>query len=72
MNSPRYVTPKDGLGMAIVALGVLSLILPWGSSAVATAVKGNAYAILIGTTYVFGLMTLLAGVAVLMLKTKDE
>lgn len=69
---PRYVTPKDGVGFAIIALGVLALLLPWSSSTVGAAVKADPYAVLIGTIYVLGLMVVFAGIAVLRLKKSDE
>lgn len=71
---PRYVTPKDGLGVAIIALGILALVMPWSSAVVGDLefVPSEPYAILIGTVYVLGVLVALAGIAVLRLKTKDE
>tara|TARA_B100000686_G_scaffold254477_1_gene265723 strand:- start:9 stop:200 length:192 start_codon:yes stop_codon:yes gene_type:complete len=62
----REVTSKDGLGVGIVGLGVMYLVYPWASATMAGA---EAFGMLSGMSGVSGLLTILAGVAVL--RSKD-
>ena len=62
----REVTSKDGLGAGIIGLGVMYLIYPWASATMAGA---EAFGMLSGMSGVSGLLTIIAGIAVL--RSKD-
>ena len=68
-KKPVTVGPKEGLGAGIIAIGLILLFLPSTSQSIADIVQGSSpYAILTGAVYVFGVITMLAGLAVILTK----
>jgi len=68
------VGAKEGLGLAIILLGLLMLFIPAVSQQIAELefVSGSAYAVLIGAVYVLSVFIILSGVAVIMAKFRDN
>ena len=73
-KKPATVGPKEGLGGGIIALGLLLLLLPSFSQQIADLdyVSSDAFAILLGSVYVLSVFVILAGVAVIVAKFKDD
>ena len=73
-KKPATVGPKEGLGMGIIALGLLLLFLPGASQKISDLdfVASDAYAILLGAVYVLAIFIILSGIAVTVAKFKDE
>ena len=73
-KKPASVGSKEGLGSGIVGLGLLLLLLPSFSQKIADLdyVSSDAFAILLGAVYVLSIFVILAGVAVIVAKFKDE
>ena len=66
----KPLTARSQLGFGIIALGVLTLAMPSASGSIAAFdfIESEAYAILIGSTYIMGFLVTLAGLAVLLVK----
>ncbi len=73
-KKPATVGSKEGLGAGIVGLGLLLLLLPSFSQQIADLdfISSDAFAILLGAVYVLSIFVILAGIAVIMAKFKDE
>ena len=73
-KKPATVGAKEGLGMGIIALGLLMLFLPGASQQIADLdfVSSSAFAILLGAIYVLSVFIILSGIAVVVAKFKDE
>jgi len=73
-KKPTTVGSKEGLGAGIIALGLLLLLLPSFSQQIADLdyVSSDAFAILLGSVYVLSVFVILAGVAVIVAKFKDD
>jgi len=61
---------KTELGWGVIALGVLIVFMPSTAARIAALdfIKSDAFAILIGSTLVLGLLVILAGLAVVLAK----
>lgn len=68
------VGAKEGLGAGIIALGVLLLLLPSFSQKIADLdfIQSEAFGILSGAVLVMGLLTAIAGLAVIISKFDDQ
>jgi hypothetical protein len=66
----KPLTLRAQLGFGIIALGALILFMPSTSANIAAFdfVESEPYAILIGSTYVFGFLVVVAGLAVWLVK----
>lgn len=64
----RTLTFAQTIGAGVIGLGILLLAMPWAasSSAAFDFVASNDFSILTGAAYVIGLITILAGVALLL------
>jgi len=73
-KKPTTVGPKEGLGVGIIGLGLLLFFLPSASQKIADLdfVGSSAFAILLGAVYVLSVFIVLAGIAVIVAKFKDE
>lgn len=70
--SGRTVGTKEQLGAGVIALGFLSLVLPWASTEIAGLVeKADPYAILSGSAMVLGLFIIAAGIAIIVQRLDD-
>ncbi len=70
----KTVGPKEGLGVGIIALGLLLAFMPSASQQISDLdfIESEPFGILLGATYVLALFVVLAGVAVLVAKFKDD
>jgi hypothetical protein len=70
----KTVGTKEGLGIGIVALGLLMAFMPSASQQIADLdfISSSPFSILLGATYVLALFVILAGVAVVVAKFKDS
>ena len=73
-KKPATVGSKEGLGAGIIALGLLLLLLPSFSQQIADLdyISSDAFAILLGSVYVLSVFVILAGVAVIVAKFKED
>jgi hypothetical protein len=59
----RSVGPRDGLGAAIIALGVLAIAMPFAVERLPTVTSGDQAAlVLAGMSILLGLFVVVAGV----------
>lgn len=67
------VGAKEGLGAGIIALGVLLILLPSFSQKIADLdfIQSEAFGILTGAILVMGILTAIAGLAVIISKFDD-
>jgi len=70
----KPLTVRSELGVGIIALGVLTFLMPMAAGQIAAYdwIASDEYAILMGSTLVMGVLVALAGVAVLLVKDKSE
>ena len=68
------VGAKEGLGAGIIALGALLLLLPSFSQKIADLdfIQSEAFGIMSGAVLVLGILTAVAGLAVILSKFDDE
>lgn len=68
----RMVGFKDSLGTALIGLGLMALLLPWGAETVAALefVEGDRFGILTGMVFMLGIGTVIAGFAVYRLRDR--
>jgi len=71
-KSPKTVGTKEGLGAGITALGVVYILLPSLSAQIAAGKNDTLVSILTGALWVFGVFTVLAGIAVMVAKFDDN
>lgn len=73
-KQPRTVGPKEGLGVGIIALGLLLALLPSSAQRIADleSINSTAFGITLGATYVLALFVILAGLAVVLANFDDE
>lgn len=73
MANDKGLSGGQAMGAGVVGLGLLGLVMPWASGQIAALdfIQSSDFAILTGATYVVGLITVLAGVAVFMGKGND-
>ena len=66
--------PKEGLGLGIIALGLLFAFMPSAAQQISDLefVSSEPFPILLGATYVLAVFVILAGVAVLVAKFEDK
>jgi len=62
------------LGAGIVGLGLLLVLMPWASGAIAALdfIQSSDFAILTGAAYTLGFLALLAGIALAMHKNQSD
>jgi hypothetical protein len=70
----KPLTTMAGMGFGIIILGLLVLLMPSTSARIAALpnVTSDAYAILVGISYLLGVFIVLAGVGVLFVREKTE
>lgn len=70
----KPLTTMTGLAFGIMILGILILLMPSTSARIAAMenVQSDAFAILVGVTYLLGGFVVLAGLAALLVKEKLE
>ena len=72
-KKPLTVGPKEGLGAAIIALGLMLFFMPSMSQQIADmGVGSSAFGILLGATYVLSVLVMISGLAVIIAKFKDQ
>jgi hypothetical protein len=62
------------LGAGIIGLAILLLAMPWAAGAIAALgfIKSSDFAILSGAVYALGILALLAGLALMILRNASE
>jgi hypothetical protein len=70
----KPLTTMAGMGFGIIILGLLVLLMPSTSARIAAleSVTSDAYAILVGISYLLGVFIVLAGLGVLFVREKTE
>jgi hypothetical protein len=64
---------KEGLGAGIIGLGLLLLFMPGTSQKIADIITTTAaYSVLSGAVFVMGILTVIAGLAVIFTKFDDD
>jgi hypothetical protein len=64
---------KEGLGVGVIAIGLLLFFLPGTAQRIADIIENStAYGILTGAVYVMALFAVLAGLAVIFTKFDEE
>jgi hypothetical protein len=64
---------KEGLGMGVIAIGLLLFFLPGTAQKIADIIQNStAYGILTGAVYVMALFAVLAGLAIILTKFDEE
>jgi|SRR5690606_9344463 len=73
-NRPRTVGTKEGLGVGIIAIGLLMAFLPSASQQIADLdfIESTAFGIMLGATYVLAILVILAGLVVIFAKFEDD
>ena len=66
----KPLTVRAQLGFGIIALGVLTFVMPSTSAQIGALdfIESEAFGILVGATYVMGFLVALAGLAVVLVK----
>ena len=64
----------QALGAGVVGLAILLLAMPWASGAIATLsfIKSSDFAILSGGVYALGILALLGGLALMIVRNSAE
>ena len=62
------------LGAGIIGLAILLLAMPWAAGAIAVLsfIKSSDFAILSGSVYALGILALLGGIALMVLRNASE
>jgi hypothetical protein len=70
----KPLTTMAGMGFGIIILGLLVLLMPSTSARIAAleSVTSDAYAILVGISYLLGVFIVRAGLGVLFVREKTE
>ena len=70
----KTVGAKEGLGVGIVALGLLLAFMPSAAQQISDLdfIESSPFSILLGATYVLALLVIAAGVAVTVAKFTDS
>ena len=70
----KTVGAKEGLGVGIVALGLLLAFMPSAAQQISDLefIESSPFSILLGATYVLALFVVVAGVAVTVAKFTDS
>lgn len=70
----KPLSTMSGIGFGIIILGILILLMPSTSARIAAMdnVQSEAFAILVGISYLLGVFVVLAGMAVLLVKERSE
>jgi hypothetical protein len=70
----RTVGKKEGLGVGIIAIGLLMVFLPSAAQQIEDLdfVASTAFGIMLGATYVLAILVIIAGLAVIMARFDDE
>lgn len=70
----KTVGTKEGLGLGIIALGLLMAFMPSAAQQIADLefIESSAFTILLGSSYVMAIFIILAGLAVLLAKFSDS
>jgi hypothetical protein len=74
MDNQTTVGKKEGLGAGIVGIGLMMLFLPSASQKIADLdfTSGTPFGILLGATLILGILIVLAGVAVVIMKFDED
>ncbi len=70
----KTVGTKEGLGIGIVALGLLMAFMPSAAQQISDLefISSSPFSILLGTNYVLALFVVIAGIAVIVAKFNDS
>ena len=70
----KTVGTKEGLGIGIVALGLLMAFMPSAAQQISDLdfISSSPFSILLGTSYVLALFVVIAGIAVVVAKFTDS
>lgn len=70
----KTVGAKEGIGAAVIGLGLLYLFLPSTVQKIADLefIKSEPFAMLSGSVLVLSIFTIIAGLAMIFAKTKEE
>jgi len=70
----KTVGAKEGLGVGIVALGLLLAFMPSAAQQISDLefIESSPFSILLGATYVLAFLVIMSGVAVTVAKFKDS
>jgi len=70
----KTVGTKEGLGIGIVALGLLMAFMPSAAQQISDLefISSSPFSILLGTSYVLALFVVVAGIAVIVAKFTDS
>ena len=68
------LTFMQALGAGIVGLAILLLAMPWAAGAIAglSFIKSSDFAILSGAVYALGILALLGGIALVLIRNAAE
>lgn len=69
----KTVGPKEGLGLGIIAIGLLMAFMPSAAQQISDLdfIESTPFSILLGATFVLAVFVVLAGVAVMVGKFDD-
>jgi len=72
--SKNTMSFSQTLGAGIVGLAILLLAMPWASGAIAVLsfIKSSDFAILSGAVYALGILALLGGLALIVLRNTES
>ena len=70
----KTVGPKEGLGLGIIAIGLLMAFMPSAAQQISDLdfIESTPFSILLGATFVLAVFVVLAGVAVMVGKFDDD
>jgi hypothetical protein len=75
-KKPITAGAKEGLGAGIVLLGIMLVLMPSMAEKISAlvdwGVTGSPYAILTGSAFVIGGLVILAGIAVIFVRSEEE
>ena len=70
--SSSTLSVMQALGAGIVGLAILLLAMPWAAGAIAAGGTGSEFAILSGAVYALGILALLGGIALVVIRNQSE
>lgn len=70
----KTVGPKEGLGLGIIAIGLLMAFMPSAAQQISDLdfIESTPFSILLGATFVLAVFVVLAGVAVMVANFDDD
>jgi hypothetical protein len=73
-SSGRTLGFLQALGAGILGLGILLMVMPWAAGAISTLdfIQSSDFAILSGAVYAIGILALLGGILLLVVRSSPE